>query len=259
MDYGAQPLDGDSHVPPEMREAVRNQSRAAATRREMTERYHAAVVRGRHPRSFPRTSALWVHANASKERSVRLMRGQSLASVVGGDPHVFSSLAFQGSQVVDEPSYTPGMSRGGWTSSAGSGSRIDLNAPPGTAGMGMLPPLHGGGSIPGTASSVRSITNYKGNYQANRQQHGSRTQLQQEQDRSVAKFQFGRRLSIGRKVAAGAQASAVAAAARASGKARGGRKGSRRGRNDRSRGQDAQRRGSVSPSEALAQVRHRTL
>jgi hypothetical protein len=267
MDYGDPSEGGYSQLPSDMREAIRNQSRAAETRRRMTERYHAAVVRGRHPRSFPRTSALWVHANASKERSVRLLRGQSLASVVGGDPRVFSSLTFQGSQLddlMDEPSYTPGMSGGGWTSSAGSGSRsLDLNAPPGTAGMGMFPPLHGGGSAPGTAGAMDRVTGGGGGGGGGggdggeNSRHGGkperRSRHQRDQDRSVAKFQFGRRLSIGRKVAEGAQASAVAAAARASGKARGGRKGAKRGRRH-----GKQRRGSVSPSEALAQVRKRT-
>jgi len=139
------------HMSHEAANAVQVQSRAAETRRKMTERYHMAVVRGRHPRSFPRDSALWVHANQSKERQVRLRRGQSLASVVGGDRSVFSSLSFQGSTYSalpgqDDPSYHPQHSA--WSSQQGS---LDLEAPPGTAGMGMFPPVYG--SAPGTQES----------------------------------------------------------------------------------------------------------
>ncbi len=222
---------------------VNVQTRAAETRRKMTERYHKAVVRGRHPRSFPRNSALWVHANQSKERSVRLQRGQSLASVVGGNPSVFSSLSFQGSSYSaapgdEDPSYHPQHSA--WSSQQGS---LDLGAPPGTAGMGMFPPVFS--APPGTEES--------------KNQYFDSAELQEKKindDQRVSNFQLGRRMSIHRKKATkanvkihekmGTSGSRVGggtkAAAEASAKARH-RKSSR------------QSNLSISPSEAVAHVR----
>ena len=174
-------------------DAVQRQTKAAEDRRKMTERYHMAVVRGRHPRSFPRNSALWVHANQSKARSVRLCRGQSLASVVGGDPSIFSSLSFQGSSSYsalpghEDPSYHPQHSA--WSSQQG--GSLDLDAPPGTAGMGMFPPV---GTAPGTQESHYDTT-LGGSAVVGKDR---RTADELNNDQRVSKFQLGRRMSIHR-------------------------------------------------------------
>jgi hypothetical protein len=277
------------HMSHEAANAVQVQSRAAETRRKMTERYHMAVVRGRHPRSFPRDSALWVHANQSKERQVRLRRGQSLASVVGGDRSVFSSLSFQGSTYSalpgqDDPSYHPQHSA--WSSQQGS---LDLEAPPGTAGMGMFPPVYG--SAPGTQES-----HYQGGHgeqltghqlgqlplahQVDERTHrasNSRSHEKQAEDQKVKSFQFGRRLSIQRTKVNGRHGGSQAAmAAEAAAKSRHGGRHQRRSRgggnagggSGGSGGSGGGRRSttsasisssgsmnSVSPADAVAQVR----
>ena len=259
-------------------DAVLNQTHAAQTRREMTERYHLAVVRGRHPRSFPRDSALWVHTNQSKERSIRLKRGQSLASVVGGDPSVFQSVTFQGSRIsyddIDgDPSYHPSQSA--WSSQQGSGSgSLDLGAPPGTAGMGMFPPVFG--SAPGTQES-QYLTSASGEIGERSASGVLRKDDDIQEERKIASFQFGRRLSIQRT-------NAVKAAAKASSQHQQGNRrrqqnqGNRRktsGMQQQQQQQQQQRRhrattlgtaqssmstsslSSVSPHDALAQVRAR--
>ena len=259
-------------------DAVLNQTHAAQTRREMTERYHLAVVRGRHPRSFPRDSALWVHTNQSKERSIRLKRGQSLASGVGGDPSVFQSVTFQGSQIsyddIDaDPSFHP--SRSAWSSQqegSGSGS-LDLGAPPGTAGLGMFPPVFG--SAPGTQES-QYLTSASGEIGERSASGVLRKDDDIQEERKIASFQFGRRLSIQRT-------NAVKAAAKASSQHQQGNRrrqhiqGSRRKTSgmQQQQQQQQQRRhrattlgtaqssmstsslSSVSPHDALAQVRAR--
>jgi hypothetical protein len=262
------------HKQEELEDAVRNQTHAAQTRRQMTERYHQAVVRGRHPRSFPRDSALWVHANQSKERSVRLKRGQSLASVVGGDPSVFQSVTFQGSQIsyddIDgDPSFHP--SRSAWSSQQGSGGgSLDLGAPPGTAGMGMFPPMFG--SAPGTQES-QYLMGASGELGERSASGVLRKEEEILEERKIASFQFGRRLSIQRT-------NAVKAAAKASSQQQGNRRrqqnqggGNRRKISGMQQQQQRRHRAttlgtaessmstsslsSVSPHDALAQVRAR--
>ena len=239
----AQPLDGDSHVP--RRCARRSEPISGGCDSPRNDR---ALPRGGRaglpPRSFPRTSALWVHANASKDdRAPTRVSHQHPSSVA---IRTYSAVSRSRSQVVDEPSHTPGIPRG-LDLSAGSGSRID-----GTLHQGQLAwacsSLHGGGSIPGTASRAAQRTTKETT-------RPTASNMVVEPNSSKSRIVGGQvpvwtSPSIGRKVAAGAQASAAAAAARH--QVPGGRKGSRPAQ--RSRGQDAQRRGSVSPSEALAQV-----
>ena len=58
-------------------------SRASVERRRVqTERYHAAVVRGRHPRSFPRKNDLWRFLESAKQRQASAARGQRLSAIV---------------------------------------------------------------------------------------------------------------------------------------------------------------------------------
>ena len=244
-------------------EAVHMQTQAAETRRKMTERYHMAVVRGRHPRSFPRNSALWIHANNSKERSVRLHRGQSLASVVGGDPSIFSSLSFQGSSFSaapgqEDPSYHPQHSA--WSSQQG--GSLDLGAPPGTAGMGMFPPVYPGGSAPGTQESGRH------HHQHQHQQQGQEGGSMVEEAQRISQFQMGRRMSVHRVKAAKANAkiqdtigqqhrSATGMAAEASAKSRRRQNGSMR-QNSQGSTRSITSSTSITPAEAVAQVRQQT-
>ena len=260
----------------EINDAVQMQTRAADTRRKMTERYHAAVVRGRHPRSFPRDSALWVHAKESKQRQVRLQRGQSLASVVGGDRSVFSQLSFQGSTYSavpghEDPSYHPQHSA--WSSQQGS---LDLGAPPGTAGMGMFPPVYGG-SAPGTQESQFGTDEQLTPSQLSqlplheqveeRSNRANKSRQKIAEDQRVKAFQFGRRMSIARTKAnkqSHASIAAEAAAKSRQGVGRNQRKSSNHRNNNGNGNRSLSSSGSqssmhsVTPAEAVAMTRANT-
>ena len=55
--------------------------KAVEQRRQITERYHAAIERGRHPRSFGRVNDLWRHIKNAENRRTYVQRGQRLRRV----------------------------------------------------------------------------------------------------------------------------------------------------------------------------------
>ena len=62
-------------------EEVDIRDKAVEQRRRVTERYHAAIERGRHPRSFGRVNDLWRHIKQAESRRSSVKRGQKLRKV----------------------------------------------------------------------------------------------------------------------------------------------------------------------------------
>jgi hypothetical protein len=62
-------------------EEVDVRDKAVEQRRQITERYHAAIERGRHPRSFGRVNDLWRHIKNAEGRRTSVARGQRLRRV----------------------------------------------------------------------------------------------------------------------------------------------------------------------------------
>ena len=62
-------------------EEVDIRDKAIEQRRRVTEKYHAAIERGRHPRSFGRVNDLWRHIKQAESRRTSVKRGQKLRKV----------------------------------------------------------------------------------------------------------------------------------------------------------------------------------
>jgi hypothetical protein len=142
-------------------------AKAVDERRLYTERYHAAIERGRHPRSFRRENDLWKHISRADERRISVQRGQRLRRVSSVPTGMVAPPSRGDDFSVDEGW---GEDDGGSTQSAGNqfgrprsdsqGSRRSSNASAGrqhgtTPGLSMV---HGNGEVSKVESAIRPLT-----------------------------------------------------------------------------------------------------
>lgn len=107
-------------------------------------KYTRGLLKGRHPRSYPKQSELWHHYKASAARLDRVTKGHNLWNIMDEEEEKFDNMSLELSQL------TP-ISNGGDMSPGGIGSRLGpLNSDMGGTGMTGMTGMTGAGSVGGS-------------------------------------------------------------------------------------------------------------